>query len=243
MRIRSVIKDEQNYKILSVILSLMFILSAYFLGRESGKYISALSTGVDDGGKRTVVIDAGHGGDDPGKVGINGSNEKDVNLDIALYLEEYLRAQDVNVIMTRTDDSGLYDSDSSNKKIQDMRRRVEIIEDNSPLLVVSVHQNSYPDESVIGPQVFYYRGSTESMKLAEIVQEELIEKSRTTKPRQVKDNDNYFLLKKTTCPIVIAECGFLSNYEEAEKLCHDDYQKQIAWGLCLGIMRYLNLDE
>ena len=191
-------------------------------------------------GERTVVIDAGHGGDDPGKVGVNGALEKDINLQIAKLVKQYLEANDISVVMTREDDDGLYDRNASNKKVQDMKRRVEIIEEANPALTVSIHQNSYPEEYVHGAQVFYYAGSKEGLALAECLQQRLVQGVDIENRRQVKANSSYYLLKKTPTPIAIVECGFLSNVAEAEKLCDEDYQKELAWEISTGIIQYLN---
>lgn len=186
-----------------------------------------------------VVIDAGHGGIDPGKIGVNGAEEKDINLEIALFVKQYLELQDVEVIMTRETEEGLYDANADNKKVQDMKRRIEIIDEKDPALTVSIHQNSYPEEYVKGAQVFYYTGSTEGQKLAELLQDSLVERLDSENHRQIKANDSYYLLKKTASPIVIVECGFLSNGEEAQKLCDKTYQQRVAWAVHVGILQYL----
>lgn len=187
-----------------------------------------------------VVIDAGHGGDDPGKIGINGAKEKDVNLSIARRVKDYLEKEDIRVVMTRETEDGLYDADASHKKVQDMKRRIAVIEETAPDLAVSIHQNSYPEEYVHGAQVFYYEGSMEGQELAEKIQKRLIEGADSGNKRQIKANSSYYLLKKTKIPIVIVECGFLSNRTEAEALCSDEYQDRIAWEITLGILQYLN---
>lgn len=187
-----------------------------------------------------VVLDAGHGGIDPGKVGINGALEKDVNLEITLLVKKYLEMDDVRVVLTRDSEEGLYDADASNKKVQDMKKRVDIIEEVQPDVTVSIHQNSYPEEYVHGAQVFYYTGSTEGQKLAEKIQSRLVTGVDPDNTRQIKANDSYYLLKKTSTPIVIVECGFLSNGNEAEKLTDLSYQKELAWEIHLGILQYLN---
>lgn len=146
-----------------------------------------------------------HGGSDPGKVGINGSLEKDVNLEIAKMVEKFLVQQDVRVIMTRTTQDGLYDKDASNKKVDDMKKRIAVIEQSSPDMVVSIHQNSYHEESVCGPQVFYYTTSTEGRALGELLQEQIIRTLQPEKERVAKGNDSYYLLKKTKEPIVIVD--------------------------------------
>jgi N-acetylmuramoyl-L-alanine amidase len=186
------------------------------------------------------VIDAGHGGMDPGKVGINGALEKDINLKIAMEVKTLLEKNDICVIMTRDEDKGLYDEGAGNKKVQDMKRRIALIEEAEPVLTVSIHQNSYPEEYVHGAQVFYYNGSAEGSKLAERIQERLVCTIDPENTRQIKGNDTYYLLKKTQSPIVIVECGFLSNTAEAEKLCSEYYQEKLAWAIHIGILQYLN---
>lgn len=187
-----------------------------------------------------VVIDAGHGGADPGKVGVDGSLEKDINLAIAKKLQTFLRMEDVDVVLTRESDTGLYDENASNKKVQDMKRRVSIIEEKRPQLTVSIHQNSYHEEYVHGAQTFYYNNSESSKQLAEQIQQVMAAQLDVENTRQAKANDSYYLLKKTSTPIVIVECGFLSNYEEAQKLSSEYYQEKTAWAIHLAILQYLN---
>ena len=231
--------EEKQYRILSIIMGGLFIISMLFVGRETGKYVSAMNLQIQEK-KPCVVIDAGHGGADPGKVGINNALEKDINLQIAQKVKMLLEANDIRVIMTRETEGGLYDENASNKKVQDMKRRIEMIEETEPDLTVSIHQNSYPEEYVHGAQVFYYNTSVEGKKLAELLQTQLIQRVDPDNTRQIKANDSYYLLKKTKTPIVIVECGFLSNWEEAGKLCEEEYQEKLAWAIHMGIMQYLN---
>ncbi len=217
----------------------LILCSAFALGRETGKYVSS-SKVHEKNGKLCVVIDTGHGGDDPGKIGINGSLEKEINLKIAMRLKSLLEAQDIEVIMTRETDAGLYDAGASNKKVQDMKRRIEIIEEANPVITVSIHQNSYSEEYVHGAQVFYYKDSVEGKNLADTLQNCLIQIADPENTRVPKANDSYYLLKKTGTPIVIVECGFLSNYAEAEKLGTEEYQEKIAWAVHMGVMQYIN---
>jgi len=216
---------------------------AFFMVYTAIKIEAVYTTGevaLHQKGVYTVVIDAGHGGFDPGKVGINGVEEKDINLAIARKVAMYLESGDVEVVMTREGNEGLYDADSSNKKVQDMKRRVEVMEKANPDIAVSIHQNSYPEEYVRGAQVFYHEDSTEGQKLAAYIQTQLVQYVDPENKRQIKANDSYYLLKKTQVPIVIVECGFLSNYEEAQKLAGAEYQDRVAWAIYMGIMQYLN---
>ena len=188
----------------------------------------------------TVVIDPGHGGFDSGKVGVNGTLEKDVNLSIAKKLEQLLLASDIKVIMTRTTDTALNATSSNNKKRQDMLQRSQLINNANADCVVSIHQNSYPDSTIDGAQVFYYTQSSDSKHLAALIQQQLISQADPSNHRTEKANDNYYLLKKSASPMVIAECGFLSNPEESKKLVDDTYQQTLAWAIHLGILQYLN---
>lgn len=187
-----------------------------------------------------VVLDAGHGGDDPGKLGVAGTPEKEINLTIAQKVKEYLEQQDVRVIMTREKDEMLSNGDGGGRKASDMKRRVEIINQSQADLTVSIHQNSYPSEKVKGAQVFYYKDSEESRILAEKLQESLREKVDPANHRQTKANTNYYLLKKTTLPTAIVECGFLSCPEEEQKLLEEAYQDRLAWAIANGILLYWN---
>ena len=193
--------------------------------------------------ERCIVIDAGHGGDDPGKIGINGALEKDLNLEIARKVESLLRLEGIETVLTRTGSEGLYDAGAENKKVQDMKRRIEKIEEASPMLTVSIHQNSYPEEYVKGAQVFYYKDSKESENAAKLMQESLKQRLDPQNHREAKANASYFLLKKTSSPIIIVECGFLSNQEEAKKLSDPAYQEQVAWAVFMGIMQTVNQME
>lgn len=231
--------NKFQQKLLSMIMGLLLVMAMIILSREAADTVNGDGIKVKEY-KYRVVIDAGHGGDDPGKVGINNALEKDINLQIALLLKEFLEEQDVEVILTRQGEEGLYDADASNKKVQDMKRRIAIIEEAQPDVTVSVHQNSYPEEYVHGAQVFYYAGSKEGQALADAIQKQLIEKVDPDNSRQIKANDSYYLLKKTGIPIVIVECGFLSNQVEAEKLCTKQYRERVAWAIHMGILQYLN---
>lgn len=155
-------------------------------------------------------------------------------------LQYYLENDGVTVILTREDDDGLYTDSDGNKKQADMRKRCEIIDQSGADLVVSIHQNSYHEENVKGAQVFYYKSSLRGQRLAELVQKRFDFVLGEENRRVIKPNDSYYLLLHTSCPIVIVECGFLSNWEEAERLTGQDYQDRVAWTIYMGIMQYLN---
>lgn len=229
-------KYDNAFRILLLALA---VAAAGFIVRGGAKLVSSGRV-LTQKERPCVVIDAGHGGADPGKVGVDGSLEKDINLQIAKKLAQFLTAADVEVVLTRETDAGLYDENISNKKVQDMKNRVALIEEKKPALTVSIHQNSYHEEYVHGAQVFYFAGSEESKELAERIQQSLAKEIDPDNARQAKANDSYYLLKKTSTPIVIVECGFLSNYEEAQKLSQTHYQERAAWAIHLAVLEYLN---
>lgn len=221
-------------------LYLICLILLYFIGNKTAGWVETLSQNkLEKGQKKAVVlIDPGHGGVDPGKVGQDDVLEKDINLKIALKLKTFLEENDISVYMTREEDRGLYDEGASNKKTQDLKRRVAMIEDIKPDLSVSIHQNSFPDSSVKGAQTFYFTSSKEGKELAETIQEELTNLPGGVK-RQAKGNAEYYLLKKASGLVVIVECGFITNKEEIKKLCDEYYQEQVAWKTYMGIEKYL----
>lgn len=189
----------------------------------------------------TIVVDPGHGGYDPGKVGVNNTLEKDINLSISLELTKLLKNEGYNVILTRTFDTSLYEEGSHNKKTDDLNNRIEIIKKNKADFAICIHQNSFPDASVKGAQVFYYASNDNvnpSKALAESIQNALIDGLDKNNTRMAKSNTSYYMLKHTACPTVIVESGFLSNPAEAMLLNSEKYQMQIAQAICIGINNY-----
>ena len=185
--------------------------------------------------EKCIVIDSGHGGADPGKVGVAGTNEKEINLAIAKKLQERLEDAQINVIMTRDTDNDLSVESDKSKKKADLERRCDIINSSGADMVISIHQNSYVTPKAEGAQVFYYKKSEESKRIAQIMQGILGEKLGTT--RQIKSDVNYYIL-----PTIISECGFLSNPEEEQRLCTEEYQEKVADALYCGIIEYLMMN-
>ena len=190
--------------------------------------VTVLSGATAPSKKIIVAIDPGHGGNDPGKVGSLGSLEKDINLSIALKLRDKLMEEGCQVVITRCEDTNLATPGAQNKKSSDMSNRVELINDSGADVLISIHQNSYSDSNVKGTQVFYYGGSDESRMLAEKLQKSFIENVDTSNHRKAKEGNDYYILRKTSCPGVIIECGFLSCPEEESKLMDDGYQNKIV---------------
>ena len=187
----------------------------------------------------TILLDAGHGGRDPGKVSVQGVLEKDINLAIVMKIKQLLANHPVNVILTRKEDKDLSTTDT-NYKNSDLDNRIRLIQEASPVLAVSIHQNSYPDSSVIGAQCFYHKESEQSRQLASLLQQQIILTTSQTKIREIKNNESYYLLKYSPVTTAIVECGFLSSPEEEALLTNPDYQDKLAWAIHLGILQYLN---
>lgn len=211
---------------------LLILAGLLSLSKNLQKYVS--SENVVAAGK-VIVIDSGHGGDDPGKIGINQAKEKDVNLKIAKKVKKRLKKEGWKVVMTREEDVMLGDAEKGNRKIHDMKARVELINKTMPAMAVSIHQNSYQEAEIHGAQVFYYSHSQDGKRMAETMQRALLMADEEN-TRQAKGNDTYYLLKRTEVQTIIVECGFLSNPQEAEKLTEDGYQKKLAQAITSGII-------
>ena len=236
---------QKQDRIMRIVMSIVLIIAMVLWAKEAAalqtEYVWQQSAYMNLGDKGLcVVLDAGHGGKDPGKVGVTGCYEKDINLKIVEKLKLFLEMEGIKVLLIRDGDYGLYEETDSNKKNADMRNRVKFIEETQPDLTISIHQNSYSDESIRGAQTFFDSSSEESKKLAQMVQESLVEVLDKENRRKAKSNDNYYLLKNTTCPMVIVESGFLSNSKECGLLETEYYQEKVAWAVYMGIMQYFN---
>jgi len=207
-------------------LLILLLMLAGFVALNSNIQKMVISEQVEV--KKSIVLDAGHGGKDPGKIGVNGELEKEINLQIAEKVKKLLEEKGIDVIMTREDDV------NHGNKREDMNKRVEMINRSEAVFAVSIHQNSFQDPDISGAQVFYYSGSEEGKHYAEIMQNELLKIDDNNK-RQAKSNDNYYLLTKTEIPTIIVECGFLSNGEEARKLAGEEYQDVVSNAIVKGI--------
>ena len=234
----------KKYRI-ELTMACLLLVCFYLLSRQAAVIsVNQTERGTQKAASPLILVDAGHGGSDPGMIGVGGLEEKGINLSISLLLRDTLEKSGYSVIMTREEDKGLYDSSAANKKAQDMQRRIAMIGEKSPVLSVSIHQNSYQqDASVHGPQVFYYESSVEGKKLAEAVQSSLNEKLEIDRPREIKGNTSYYLLKRSPGTLVIVECGFLTNPEEARKLQTELYQQRVAAAVADGIDTYLHVDN
>lgn len=187
-----------------------------------------------------ITIDPGHGGFDPGKIGVNEVLEKDINLAIAGYLKDILEEQGYTVFLTRQTDTALNDPGASHKKSSDLNNRIIFAQEKKTNLLVSIHQNSFSQSSVHGAQVFYYSNSSEGEALAGMIQENIRLLADPENTREIKGNSEYKILAASPCTAVIVECGFLSNAAECEKLSSAEYQKLMAESIANGIISFLS---
>ena len=190
----------------------------------------------------TLVIDAGQGGFDGGAVGAGGVNEQGINLRIAKHTEALAGFFGIPTVMTRSDENALGFIDGRpirENKVSDIHERQRIAEETENPVFLSIHLNKFEQTQYHGAQVFYSRNNPRSKQLAEALQAALIEGSDPSNHRQAKQAANtIYLMKKLECPAVIAECGFLSNPAEAERLQQEEYQKQLAVCIIGGYLRY-----
>lgn len=238
----------KKYRV-ELIMACLMLVCFYLLSRQAAVLsddmlgVTASSQADEKENDKKILIDPGHGESDPGMIGIDGLEEKGINLEISLLLREQLKQRGYSVVMTRESDRGLYDASSQNKKAQDMQRRVAMISEEKPLLSVSIHQNSYQDQRVYGPQVFYYESSVEGKKLAQSIQSNLNTSLQIAHAREVKGNTSYYLLKRSEGTLVIVECGFLTNPDDAKKLQQQDYQEKVAEAIADGIESYIEENQ
>lgn len=189
--------------------------------------------------KTKVILDAGHGGIDAGVSGVNtGVKESELNLMIVKKLERYLVDAGFEVRLTRSTDAGLYGLATTSRKKKDMEKRRQIIEKFKPNLVVSVHLNKYSLSTRRGAQVFFNEESENGKILAEHVQSAFNELEESTRSFSALRGD-YYMLKCTEYPSIIAECGYLSNPEEEKLLLTEEYQGKIAYSIFKGIVGYV----
>ena len=183
----------------------------------------------------TIVIDAGHGGRDPGAIGITGVLEADINLEMAKRLKEVFERSGYNVIMIREGEDSL-----AEHKKEDMAARRKIIEESGAAAAVSIHQNCFiQDPDCIGPQVFYDADSEQGRILADYVQQELNAATDEEKTRLSKES-SYYIVESGSAPAVLVECGFLSNSEEEQLLTQPQYQLKLVKAIAKGVMSYLD---
>lgn len=222
----------KNFNLLPPLLFLLIFTTVFFLHKSEA--ISSFSVK----NRFCVVLDAGHGSPDGGAVGINGTLEKDINLDVVLKLRQILENRGMKVILTREGDSGIFDSNAETiheKKVSDMKRRLDIINNSNADLFISVHMNSFTDTTSNGLHVFYSRNHPQAEETAIRIQKK-ISSLTGAKTHVVKTaSESLYLMKNPVPPSVLVECGFISNPEEEKLLNDENYRAKIAFAIAEAI--------
>lgn len=229
----------QRKRMMIIIGAIFVSIFSYLLG-SSHMYETVETVSLPVSGK-TVILDAGHGGEDQGAESANGITEAQTNLKITLKVQKLLEQSGCTVILTRSDDNAIYDIDKQTlrqKKISDIRNRVKIGNNSSADIFVSIHLNKIPQPEYYGWQTFYKSSNEQSKKLATSLQNSLNESIQKENKRVPLKIDNVYIIKNVEIPTSIVECGFLSNPEEEAQLQTEEYQDKIAWGIYTGIIGY-----
>ena len=206
--------------------------------KEKEETVETVSLPVSN---KVIVIDAGHGSPDEGAENKDGLTEAAINLKIALKVQNLLEQSGCTVILTRSDENGIYDAKSNTikqMKVSDIKNRVKIGNESSADIFVSIHLNKIPQSQYYGWQTFYKNGNEDSINLATSIQNGLNEAIKRENKRIPLKISGIYIVDHVEIPLSIVECGFLSNPEEAELLQQDEYQNQLAWGIYIGIINY-----
>ena len=205
--------------------------------------ITAHTSADIDEDQLTVIIDAGHGGEDGGAE-VDGVLEKDINLSISGKLADILRLCGLRVIEIRDTDISVYDDSAQTlreKKVSDLHRRVEIVNESENNILISIHQNKFDNNAYSGTQVFYSTNNDNSRVLAEAIRSSVVSLLQNDNTRELKPSgSDIYLLDNAAVPAIIVECGFLSNDEERVKLMDSDYQSEMAYSIAMGVLEYIH---
>lgn len=222
-----------------VILAVFLSISTYIITtKKDNNIITTSSLPVTN---KTIILDAGHGKPDEGAQSSSGVTEEAINLKIVQKVQNLLEQSGSTVILTRSDENGIYNIDSKsirNKKVSDIKNRVKIGNESSADIFVSIHLNKIPQSQYSGWQTFFKQGNEQSKSLATNIQNSLnksIEKENKREPLKITGK---YIIDHVEIPTVIVECGFLSNPEEEQNLQQNEYQSRLAWGIYTGIMDY-----
>ncbi len=225
--------------IVLIICCIAFLMLSYLSYHRIGQIASTLAEGQ---APRTVVIDAGHGGEDGGASGASGVPEKDINLAIAKDLEQLLTVSGYQVVMTRTDDAEIGDNTLGTiraRKVSDMHQRLKILEDQGSCIFISIHQNFFTQSQYSGTQIFYSKNNAESKPLSEDIRARVVGLLQKDNKRETKPATSaIYLLWEAKVPAVLVECGFLSNAQEEAKLKDTSYQQKMAFSIYSGFLDY-----
>ena len=216
---------------------LLLILSITVIGSNT---VTVISENTLEDKRHCIIIDAGHGGVDGGATSCTGILESTINLDVALRLNDLVQLLGIKTVMIRQKDCSIYTEGTSiaAQKVSDLKNRVNIVNQTDNALLVSIHQNYFSDNRYSGAQVFY-ANTHDSAALAEQLQLSFVSTLNKGSNRKAKKANGIYLMEKITCPGVLVECGFLSNYQEEEKLRNEEYQKRICCVIAASCSQYL----
>ncbi|RWR13964.1 N-acetylmuramoyl-L-alanine amidase CwlD [Siminovitchia fortis] len=219
--------------------TLIFLIVQYqFIPRDSFDTWNLPLTG------KIIYLDPGHGGPDGG-AGDSEALEKDIALEVAMKLRDYLQSQGALVLMTREADKDLADPEIkglSRRKTADLKKRLELVNESEADLFISIHLNSIPSPRWRGAQTFYSPHLAENKRAAKLIQEELVVSLENT-DRKAKIIENIYLIKHSKKPGALVEIGFLSNPGERASLMEEDYQEKVAAAIYRGVMRYFTKEK
>lgn len=229
-----IISGDSMKRLLLIIMVFVFTFTACFGINQVIERTEVTAAGKYQS-KRTIVIDAGHGGADAGTIGIDGTEEKGINLSIALKLYDYLMVSGVNAVLTRDGDYEVYNKGEDRSR-SDLYNRLDFINSIDNSVLVSIHQNHFEDEAEWGTQVWYSANTQESEAIADSILGTVKEFLQSENERLNKQSDDsYYLLYKAKVPSVMVECGFMSNAGENEKLKDNGYQNDMAYSIMIGM--------
>lgn len=211
------------------------------IGVVGNRSITAISQNLPIKMSNCIIIDAGHGGVDGGATSCTGVLESELNLEIALRLEDLMHLLGIQTYMIRRTDCSVYTEGESiaAKKISDLKRRVEIVNETPGAVLVSIHQNYFTDSKYSGAQVFY-SNTKSSKELASKLQSNIANCLDTSNKRQVKKADGIYLMQKIQCTGVLIECGFLSNHQEEAKLRNPEFQRKLCCVIAASVSNFLD---
>jgi len=214
--------------------------SVFLIAMAGSRAVTVMTVNAPVEGRKTVIIDAGHGGIDGGAVSCTGVYESKLNLDIALKLDDLMHLLGINTVMIRQTDCSVYTKGETiaQKKISDLKERVRIVNSTPDAVLISIHQNHFTDSRYSGAQVFYAQ-TDGSKKLAESLQSAFIQTVNPTSNRRIKKSDGIYLMQHVQCPAALIECGFISNTNEEYKLRTKAYQQKICSVVACTVSNYL----
>lgn len=244
MKIVATSKFKIKTTLTAVLLSIFCILISGSIWVIRKSAVDALAENI---AYKTVIIDAGHGGIDGGTSADDGTLEKDLNLQIALKLDEMLHSMGVNTVLIRNSDVSIHDETAKSvrqKKISDLKNRLKIINETENAVFVSIHQNHFGQSKYCGTQIFYSKNNPLSATFAEKIRMPIITVLQNNNTREIKQSGTeIYLLHNAQIPAVMVECGFLSNAQETDNLKSENYQQKLAFLITIGIIDYFTDTE